>query len=169
MAMLTGTFNPDAEAQQDFSPIPSGEYLAHIVESDMKPTSSNTGHYLELVYEIADGEFRGRKLWLRLNLDNPNEKTVEIANRQFAAIREATGIANPRQSEELHYKPHVIRVEMFPAGSPYQYGSKKGQPRERAENEIKGWKKSDGAQPAPTSAPAAAPAAGTSPWAKRAA
>lgn len=169
MAMLTGTFNPNAEAQQDFSPIPSGEYLAHITDSDMKPTAQNNGHYLELVYEITDGEAKGRKLWLRLNLDNPNEKTVEIANRQFAAIREATGVANPKQSEELHYKPHVIRVEMFPAGSPYQYGSKKGQPRERAENEIKGWKKADGAAPAAPSAPAAATNAGASPWAKRAA
>ncbi len=158
MAVLTGAFDPNAQAQQDYSPLPTGEYVAQIVDSDMKPTKSNTGHYLELVYEITEGEHKGRKVWVRLNLDNPNANAVEIANRQFAAIREATGVPNLRTSEELHYRPHVIRVEFFAAGSKRGNGT-----RDRDENEVRAWKVLEGATQgaAPTAAVAPTTAA---PW-----
>ena len=162
MASLTNAYDPNAEAQQDFAPLPAGEYLAQIVDSDMKPTSNNTGHYLELVYEVVDGPQKGRKLWARLNLDNPNGQTVEIANRQFAAVREATGVAQPRDSQELHYKPHVIRVDFTPAGTKRRNGTV----TDRDSNEVKAWKRLDGDAPAAAPA-AAAQAASAAPWAKR--
>ena len=165
MANLTGTFDQNAEAQQDFAPIPTGEYAAQIVDSDMKPTRNNDGHYLELTYQVIDGPYQNRKVWVRLNLDNPNTQAVEIANRQFASIREATGVANPRDSQELHYKPHTIRVEMIPAGTP----RKNSTPTQKDSNEVRGWKKLDDGIPfaAAPSAPAAAPAA--APWGRAAA
>lgn len=170
MAILTGAYDPQAEAQQDLGKLPTGEYVAVIIDSDMKPTSSNNGHYLELTYEVVDGPLKGRKHWERLNLDNPNAKTVEIANRQFAAIREATGVANPRDSQELHNKPHVIRIEFYPAGS----AKRNGQVRDRDEAEIRAWKKLEGGVGnAPAAAAASAPAATAAspseqppPWAK---
>lgn len=144
MANLYGTYDPNAEAQQDFAAIPSGEYTAQIVDSDMKPTKKNDGEFLELEYDVMDGEFRGRKLWARLNLKSANAQAQEIANRQFASIREATGVANPRDSQELHYKPHVIRVEFIPAGTT----QKNGYTTTRDGNEVKAWKKLEGVQPA---------------------
>lgn len=162
MANLSGLYNPEAEAQQDFAPIPSGEYPAQIVESDMKPTKNNDGQYLELKYSVLDGEFKGRSVWVRLNLDNKNAQAVEIANRQFASIRDAIGVTQVNQSEELHYKPHIIRVELVPAGTP----RKNSTPTTKDQNEIRGWKKLDdgipfaassGAPAATASAPAAAP------------
>lgn len=169
MAILTGAYDPQAEAQQDFSPIPSGKYLAQIVDSDMKPTKKNDGHYLELAYEITDGQYAGRKLWARINLDHPKPNVVEIGNRQFAAVRQATGVLNPRDSQELHYKPHVIRVEFIPAGTT----NKNGYTTERDNNEIRGWEAAgdQGNAPAAPSAPAAngaSPSDSTPPW-KRAA
>ncbi|HEY1142281.1 MAG TPA: DUF669 domain-containing protein [Lysobacter sp.] len=165
MANLNGAYDPNAEAQQDFAPLPTGEYVARITESDMKPTSNNTGYYLELVYEVAEGDAKGRKLWVRLNLQNQNDKTVEIANRQFASIREAIGVANPRDSQELHNKPHIIRVEFIPAGA--KRGNKT---YDRDTNEVKAWKKLDAATaPAISSGQASAgAAASTPPWKKAA-
>jgi len=144
MANLTGTYDANAEAQKDLGKLPTGDYVAQIIDSDMKPTGDKRGHYLELTYEVIEGPLKGRKHWERLNLDNPNDKTVEIANRQFASVREATGVANPRDSQELHYKPHVIRIEFQPEGSVITYGSKKGQKRDRDEASIKAWRKWDG-------------------------
>ena len=140
MANLTGKFNPEAEAAADFSAIPSGEYLAHVVDSDMKPTKKNDGEYLELVHEILDGEFKGRRIWANLNLDNPNAQAVEIANRQMASIREATGVLNPTDSQQLHYKPMVIRVDFTPSGTT----QKNGYTTNKDTNEIKSWKKAEG-------------------------
>ena len=167
MANLTGMYNPEAEAQQDFAPIPSGEYPAQIVESDMKPTKNNNGQYLELTYAVIDGEFKGRKVWVRLNLDNPNAQAVEIANRQFASIRDAAGVGQVTQSEQLHYKPHTIRVELIPAGTAQRNGGVTA----KDSNEIRGWKKLDDGIPfeAGSSAPAAAaPRQNAAPWGKAA-
>lgn len=167
MANISNLFNPDAEAQADFSAIPTGEYPAVIVDSDLKPTKKNDGQYLELVHEITAGEFKGRKVWANLNLDNPSVKAVEIANRQMASIREATGVLNPTDSQQLHYKPIVIRVEFIPAGT--TQGN--GYVTTRDGNEIKAWKKAEGAASAPTQQPAANQATGTAtpPWQRSAA
>ncbi|WP_426287482.1 DUF669 domain-containing protein [Luteibacter sp. E-22] len=175
MANLFGSYDPNAEAQADLGKLPTGEYLAVITDSDMKPTNDNTGEYLELIYEVIDGPLKGRKHWERLNLKNASAQTVEIANRQFASLREAIGVPNPRDSQELHNKPHIIRVEFYPAGSLYTSGSRKGKSRDRDEATIKSWKKHEGALPAGGTAPSSAPAANnqpaspTPPWANKAA
>ena len=168
MANLNGIYDPTAEAGTDFSPIPTGEYLAVITDSDMKPTNANTGEYLELTHEIIDGPLKGRKVWARLNLVNNNAQAVEIANRDLASIRAATGVANPKDSQELHNKPMVIRVEFIKAGT-----TKGKKTYDRDANEIRAWKKNEGAIPtggtAPSSAPASNAADPTPPWAQKAA
>lgn len=168
MANISNLYNPEAEAQADFSAIPTGEYPAVIVDSDMKPTKKNDGQYLELVHEITAGDFKGRKVWGNLNLDNPNAQAVEIANRQMASIREATGVMNPTDSQQLHYKPMVIRVEFIPAGTT----QKNGYVTTKDANEIKAWKKAEGAVVSqPAQQPAANQATGTTtpPWQRNAA
>lgn len=164
MARLTGMYNPDAEAQQDYAPLPSGEYLAQITDSDMKPTKNDSGEYLELEYTVLDGEFTGRKVWTRLNLVHKSDKVVEIANRQFAAIREATGVIKVDDSAQLHNRPHVIRVELIPAGTK----QKNGYVTERDNNEVRGWRAADGVAAAAPAAAVATPARSAAPWKKTA-
>jgi hypothetical protein len=169
MANLFGSYDPNAEAQQEFSAIPTGEYLAVIVDSDMKPTKKEDGEYLELTYQVQEGEFKGRKVWARLNLKSSNAQAAEIANRQFRSVREATGVMNPRDSQELHNKPHVIRVEFIPSGTK----QKNGYITDRDANEVKAWKKVEGAVATTASNAPAAGAANsadpTPPWAAKAA
>jgi len=92
--------------------LPAGEYLAEIVESDYKQTRSGNGAYLELVFEIVDGEYKGRQLVERLNLENPNETTVKIAKGTLARILLALDLFAVADSEELHHKPMRIKVEL---------------------------------------------------------
>lgn len=174
MGNLTGKYDPEASAQQELGKLPTGEYQVVIVESDVKPNKSNTGEYAELVYEVIDGPCKGRKLWANLTLTHTNEMAQSIGQRQMASLREATGVANPNDTQDLHYKPHIIRVEFYPVDSVIAYGSKKGTKRQYEENEIKAWKKLEGgasgnAPPAasasqPTTAPSGKPA-----WARNAA
>lgn len=93
-----------------YEAIPSGDYLGMIVESDMKPTKAGTGSYLQLTLRIIDGEHNGRKLFDRLNLDNPNQTAVEIAQRTLSAICHSTGVMAPTDSAELHDKTMLIKV-----------------------------------------------------------
>lgn len=148
---------------RDFTPLPAGEYRAMVVASELKATKAGNGHYLSLEIEVIEGEYANRKVFANLNLDNPNQQAVDIAQRDLSAICHAVGVLHVEDSEQLHDKPMRIKVKVTPAKGDYPAG-----------NKITGYSKDDGAA-APamaSSAPAAsAPAASGSkpaPWAKSA-
>lgn len=110
MANLNGFNANEVEPAVGFDPIPAGKYLAIISDSAMKPTKNGSGQYLELTFQVLEGEFKGRLLWARLNLDNPNALTVKIARAELSAICRAVGVMAPKDSVELHNLPLVIKV-----------------------------------------------------------
>lgn len=115
MAFLGGTFDANSvEPAGEYTPIPPGEYKVHIIASSMDPTSNGNGHFLKLEMEILEGESGGRKLFERLNLDNPNQKAVEIAQRTLSAICHATGRLTVQDSDELHGVPMIAVVAVDP-------------------------------------------------------
>lgn len=109
MADLTNCYSPN-DAEGGFDAIPSGKYLATITASEWKAAKSGRGEYLELTLTIQDGPFKGRKLWDRLNLKHENATTANIARGQFAGIRKATGIIEPRDTTQLHDIAIVVTV-----------------------------------------------------------
>lgn len=110
MANLFGFDANQVEPASSLDPLPAGKYLAVIAESMMKPTKAGTGSYLELTFEVLDGPHRGRRLWARLNLDNPNATAVQIAKAELSAICRAVGVMAPKDSAELHNLPLVVNV-----------------------------------------------------------
>lgn len=102
-----------------FEVLPAGDYPVMIVDSEMKPTKDNRGQYLQLTLEVIDGPCRGRKMWDRLNLQNPNQQAVEIAQRSLSQICHAVGVLQVNDSAELHDKPMVARVKVRPARGQY--------------------------------------------------
>lgn len=115
MAFLGGTFDAtQVEPQGDYTPIPPGEYKVQIVSSEMVENSARTGSMLKLEIEVIDGDQAGRKLYDRLNLDNPNAQAVEIAQRTLSAICHAVGKLSVSDSEELHFRPMVAVVKVDP-------------------------------------------------------
>jgi hypothetical protein len=130
MANLNGFNADDVEPTAPFDalPLPAGKYLAAITASDMKVTRANDGSYLELQFQILDGEYKGRYLWARLNIENPNAKAVQIARGHLSAICRAVGVMQPRDSVDLHNIPLVISVKC-----------KKREDTGEMTNEIKGY------------------------------
>jgi len=133
MANLNGFNANHVEPMTDFDPLPAGKYVAVITHSEMKPTRSGNGSYLELTFQIIEGEHKGRRLWARLNLDNPNPLTVQIARSELSAICRAVDVMEPKDSCELHNLPLVISVR--------QKTDIDGEVR----NEIKGYARREGA------------------------
>ena len=130
MADLNGFDANQVEPNADFDPVPAGKYLAVITDSEMKPTKAGTGSYLELAFQVIEGEFKNRLLWARLNLDNPNATAVQIARGELSAVCRAVGVMAPRDSVELHNLPLVITVRC-----------KKRDDTGEITNEIKGYAK----------------------------
>jgi len=151
MANLNGFDARQVDPASDFEPIPAGKYLAIITESAMKPTKSGSGSYLELVFEVIEGEHKGRNLWARLNLDNPNPLTVQIARAELSAICRATGVMQPKDSIELHNLPLLLTVKC-----------KKREDTGDITNEVKGYAKKEAATGQPQQATSQTP-----PWARR--
>lgn len=98
------------EPTADFEAIPKGDYKAMVIDSEWKPTKAGTGRYLQLTHEILDGEFKGRRLWDRLNLDNPSDTAVKIAQATLSSLCRAVNVMRPKDSSELHGKPCIIKV-----------------------------------------------------------
>jgi hypothetical protein len=180
------------EPNKPLEPIPAGFYNARIIESEMKPTKNQDGAYLALTLEILDGQYQGRKIFDRLNLQNPNAQAMEIAYRTLSAICHAVGVYQVNDSSELHGRPLSVKVSLRPAQTNSQTGD-----HYEAINEVKGYKAIEGStaqlntgmppaapppqapppqappawQPPPAAAPATPPPAAPAappPWAKAA-
>src|SRR5262245_62104508 len=98
-----GEFNAhDVQPSVGFDPIPAGKYLAVITDSVLKPTKSGSGNFLELTFQIIEGEHKDRLAWSRLNLENANATAVKMARAELSAICRAVGVMSPKDSTELH-------------------------------------------------------------------
>lgn len=92
--------------------VPAGWYNVAVDETEMKPTKSGDGAYLKFRFNILDGQYHGRKLFINLNLRNPNPQTVEIAQRQLSAICHATGVLNLQDTQQLYGIPLKVKVSV---------------------------------------------------------
>lgn len=110
MGNLQG-FNANTVApSDDFAPLADGKYEAMIVESSFAPTKAGDGERLTCVFEIVGEKYHGRKLYHHMNIINPNQTAVAIAQRQLADICLAVGVPTPEDSSELHNVPLLITV-----------------------------------------------------------
>jgi hypothetical protein len=157
---LNGFNALDIEPTQSSNPIPADWYEAVIGSAEQKPTKAGTGSYLELTIEIVSGAYQGRKVWDRLNLQNPNSTAVEIAQRSLSSICRSIGVNNPKDSIELCDKPLMVKIAVKASDGQYD-----------ASNEVKGYEAAGGASStngtAATASPVVATAsASTPPWKK---
>lgn len=162
-------FDPNAVPENDrnFDPIPGGDYLMQVTESEIVPTKSGEGDILKLTIEVMEGPFENRKIWDNLNIRNPNAQAQSIAQRALADLCIAVGVTGLRNSDDLHFRPFIGTVKVEPAKDGYG-----------AQNRMKRYKPRGGVapqaaqRPAPTqnARPAAQPAqaGGTrAPWPRK--
>ena len=156
MANLNGFNANEVEPSASFEAVPAGKYLAAITDSVMKPTKNGSGSYLELTFVVLEGEYKGRVLWARLNLNNPNATAVKIAQSDLSSICRAVGVMQPHDSSELHNLPLIVNVRC-----------KKRDDRDEWVNDVRGFepKSAVGGNPRQVSVPVQVPQTpSTPPW-----
>ena len=160
--MALVNFNAETvEPAASYDLLPKGKYLAMAIASELKATKNNTGEYLQLTFEVIDGQFKGRKVFERLNIRNQNKVAEDIAQRALSALCHAVGVLNLQDSDQLHNIPVVLDISIDEAKGDYE-----------AQNRVKGYSSSGGAAsraaaPAAVSAPSAATAGASKPvWKK---
>ena len=151
-------FNAEEVEPSNFDPLPEGKYQAVVSASEIKPTKDQNGAYLELELTVIDGAYSNRKVWARLNLDNPSAAAVKIARQHLSALCRAVGVLAINDSSELHNRPLGISVVCKPRSD----GS-------GLQNEVKGFEALSAAAttpaPAATSTPATPAASAPAPTA----
>lgn len=113
MASLGKTFNAQDydTTQSDYAELLNGIYKIEIEASEVKPTSNNKGTILKVTNVVVEPEdYAGRKLFNNYNLENESAQAQEIGQKQFAALCRAIGVSEVEDSEELHFKPYVVKV-----------------------------------------------------------
>ena len=95
-----------------WDPLPPGDYTACVTGTDLKATKAGNGEYIELTIEIMDGEFSGRKIWERLNVNNPSEQTVQIARSQLNQLATALGQVPLKDTDQLLEIPFTLTLDI---------------------------------------------------------
>ena len=131
----------------DFSPLAPGKYDAIISAAAEKSTKAGTGKYLSVEFTVTSVQNEGRRVWLNLNLVNPNPVAVEIAQKDLASLCKAIGVMQVSDESQLVDKALTIKVAV-----------------DGDRNNVKGFFPLAARVAAPAqAAPAAAPAASSEP------
>jgi hypothetical protein len=117
-------------------PIPAGDYVAQIRDSEIKDTKAGTGQVLRLTWVIIDGPFVGRTVFDRINVQNQNPTAEKIGQQSLSSICHTLGVMRLQDSIQLHNIPCKISVKIKKDD---QYGDS---------NEIKGYSAIGGQRPA---------------------
>ena len=154
--MSSGNLGFDATQHEPSAPleaVPDGYYNCRLGGTEIKETKNGNGKYLMLTLDIADGQYKGRKLFDRLNLWNSNGQAVEIANKTLSSLCHAVGLMQVRNHEDLRGKQVAVKVV------------KTNDPKYGEGNEVKGYKAAENSAQSYAQPAASAPAvAGAKPW-----
>ena len=138
--------------------VPAGWYNVAIDESANKPTKDGLNAYTQFRMSILDGQYKGRKLFARFNLQHSNAQTSEIAQRQLSALCHATGVLQLSDTQQLHNIPFKAKA-IIKQDAGYE-----------ASNEVRSFKNIneavDGVASAPAAQAASAPPPAAQPWAQ---
>lgn len=106
MAVFNADLTP-YEAQNNYAPLPPGEYPVEIVDSELK--RSKAGNLMaRFTFSVFGTSYAGRKLWDQFVIGN------EVAMRRLKSLATACGHRNPNfigDTEELHGLRCVVRVK----------------------------------------------------------
>ena len=93
-----------------------GSYSLMVTGVEIKRTKNMTGTFISCECTITKGPAEGRKVWARFNIQNDNEKAVEIGLKQLKTMTTAAGFTNdkitsPDQLLNLEFEGYLITEE----------------------------------------------------------
>ena len=125
----------DAPADSGNDPLPAGRYDVIVDNAELTPTKAGDGQMVKMTMTVQGPTHKGRKVWDRLNIENPNPKAVEIAQRRLAQIAKALGKQGIGDTDELIGVKLNVTVKVREAANGYEasndvngYGPAAGHP-----------------------------------------
>ena len=108
------------EPRKEIGAVPAGKYRCRIEETERKDTKNHDAQYLQITHVITEGEYKGRKIFDRLNLwvaqggqwVRRTDEAGNIAGQAMSELLAALGMATIRNHEELRGKSLVVKVKV---------------------------------------------------------
>jgi hypothetical protein len=146
------------EPRKEMGAVPAGKYRCRIEDTERKDTKNHEAQYLQITHVITEGEYKGRKIFDRLNLWTAQngqwvrrtDDAGNIAGQAMSELLAALGMATIRNHEELRGKSLVVKVKVRKSE---EYGDS---------NDVQNYYSAT-AETAPAGAPVAPPAPQTGP------
>jgi hypothetical protein len=105
------SFDPETQDGTSFDLIPPGDYVAQVIEADIRPPKSGDGHMLVLTWKVCEGEYEGRQVWETLCYRHSNPQTQDIARKKLKDICVAFGITEQvSDPESFLFKPARVKI-----------------------------------------------------------
>ena len=153
-----------AEATLGFEPLPEGEYTVKVDSTDLKPTRSGTGQYINVELVVLGPKYQGRKLFTRYNIINDSMEAMRIGRQQIKSLMTASGMTQ-EQINQFNDTDQLLGLTCN-----VLVGIDEGNEQYGAQNRIKRYKKAEvvsaptvsGGSVEPFTKPAAASANGAS-------
>lgn len=158
-----------------FEPLPKGDYVVEVTKASLGPTKAKDGKILTLELTVISEAFQNRKIFCRLNVENPNPTAERIGLEQLNQLIECSGMtAEPKDENDLvgltvgaHLK--IRTQEGYDPDNEVSYFKKAADCKLSAPSQAaapaKAWEKKD-ADKKKTPAPAAPTAPARKPWEK---
>lgn len=118
------------ETTDTFELLPSAWYKAFIEDVTIMPTKKRDGNYMMIKFKVLEGKHKNRVVFTNLNIDNPNQKTVEIAQKNLASLCKCVELFVIKDTDQLIGKQLQIKIGVTEGRDGYE-------PR----NDVKGYKK----------------------------
>lgn len=110
--MALGINFDNYESYDSYEPLPNGNYNVIIDSAEIKTPKSGNGRMLSLCYTVSGGEYSGRKIFDNLCIFHNNEMAQTISRRKLKSIKEATGLVNLDEEEQLINEAMLIKVKV---------------------------------------------------------
>ncbi len=153
MADISGLYDENAEPSTGRELLPDGTYSLQLTESDIVATGNGSGNGLKFKAEVTQGDRKGSWVFGFINLSNSNETAQKIGQAEFAALRHATGVLSPQDTDELHYKEFQAVIGTQPARKDAKTGKEYGPSNTIKKYLIEGATEVPASKAAPTPAP----------------
>lgn len=137
MAKLPSTFKTKSVTAEfgNFEPMPVDEYRAKVKKAERVPTEATRSlpskreqlagvHYHKLTVAIVEGKYKGRVIFVNLNLEHEEEDTRERAEAELKAICEACGLVSIDDTAELEGIEFTVKLGIKPAKGNYPAANK---------------------------------------------
>jgi hypothetical protein len=111
MAKLSGFNEAANEDMNDFSPLPAGDYVGQVIESDVVEPR-NGGEMIKLRIKIIAGKYKGRVIFANHLTRHASAQAMEMGWKAWGTLCRAVGLnpKNVNDTEKVHGKPFKVTL-----------------------------------------------------------